>query len=256
MASGGAVAVTATATDSLPAHTVAYLWAASCPAALGGNGAFGATANQQAATWTAPANLTGEVLSCTITVTVNDGAGGKTASASYSQGVNSIAHTLTITALPGGNPNPVTSGAAVALTATATDSLPAHTVAYAWTAVCPAALGGNGSFGATAGQQHATWTAPANLTGEAQSCTITVTVNDGAGGKTASACLQPGRELGATHAHDHDLAGRHAESGEFGRGGGGDGDGDRFAALAHRGVRVDGGLSGGAGRQRELRRSL
>ena len=192
VASGGAVAVTATATDSLPAHVVAYAWTASCPAALGGNGSFGATGGQQAATWTAPANVTGDVQTCTLTVTVNDGAGGKTATASYGQGVTSVAHTLTITTLPGGNPNPVASGGAVAVTATATDSLPSHIVAYAWTASCPAALGGNGSFGATAGQQAATWTAPANLTGDVQTCTLTVTVNDGAGGKTASASYSQG----------------------------------------------------------------
>ena len=174
------------ATDSL-GHTVAYVWTASCPAALGNNGRLGTIANARTPTWTAPVNTTGVLQTCTLTVTANDGVGGRTANAAYTQFVQSAAHTLTFTTAPGGTPNPVVPGAAVAVTATATDSLPAHTVAYAWTASCPRYRATSGSFGATANQQAATWTAPANPTGTEQACTLTATADDGAGGRTASA---------------------------------------------------------------------
>ena len=118
-------------------------------------------------------------------MTVSDGAGGLSQSPSFTQTVNSTGHSLTITQQPSGNPNPVASGGAVNMSVGATDSLN-HTLTYAWTASCAGPLGGNGSFanGTTA---TPTWTAPANLTGSAQTCAIQVTVDDGAGGLSQSA---------------------------------------------------------------------
>jgi hypothetical protein len=93
--------------------------------------------------------------------------------------VNSVGHSLTVTNLPSGTPNPVVSGGQTALSVTVVDSV-GHSLNYAWTAECPVALGSHGSFtnGATA---TPTWTAPANLTGSLQVCTIRVSVNDGPG---------------------------------------------------------------------------
>ena len=83
-------------------------------------------------------------------------------------------HTLTIPAGPRGTPNPVRSAATASLDVTAVDSFD-HSLTYAWTATCPPVLGSNGSF-SDASAQNPTWTAPANLTGIEQACTIHVTV--------------------------------------------------------------------------------
>ena len=83
-------------------------------------------------------------------------------------------HTLAITAGPAGTPNPVRSANTASLNVTAVDSFN-HPLTYAWTASCPPALGSNGSF-SSASAQNPTWTAPANLTGIEQVCTIQVTV--------------------------------------------------------------------------------
>jgi hypothetical protein len=111
-------------------------------------------------------------------VTVDDGLGVNT-TASFLQSVNSVPHDLTITSNPSGFPNPVASGGAANLSVAATDTLP-HTLTYAWTADCPAALVGDGSFN-NASLQTPTWTAPPNTTGSQQDCTIQVTVSDGQG---------------------------------------------------------------------------
>jgi len=88
-------------------------------------------------------------------------------------------HTLTITPPgPSGTPNPVASSGTASLSVAATDTLP-HTLTYAWTADCPAALVGDGSFN-NAALQTPTWTAPVNTTGSQQNCSIQVTVSDGA----------------------------------------------------------------------------
>ena len=84
-------------------------------------------------------------------------------------------HTLEITAGPAGAPNPVRSANTASLNVTAVDSF-THPLTYAWTASCPAALGSNGSF-SDATAQNPAWTAPANLTGIEQVCTIQVTVS-------------------------------------------------------------------------------
>jgi hypothetical protein len=72
----------------------------------------------------------------------------------------------------------VVSGGTANLSVAAQDSL-SHPLTYAWTADCPAALVGDGSFNSAA-LQNPTWTAPPNMTGSQQDCTIQVTVSDGA----------------------------------------------------------------------------
>lgn len=44
--------------------------------------------DNQHPTWTAPANITGSQQSCSLSVGVNDGAGGIGQSSSYQQGIN------------------------------------------------------------------------------------------------------------------------------------------------------------------------
>ena len=85
---------------------------------------------------------------------------------------------VTIVSGPSGSPNPVISGGAVNVAVSATDShgLPLR---YTWAALCPM-LGGNGSF-SDASAQSPTWTAPANMTGNQETCTLTVTVSDAQG---------------------------------------------------------------------------
>ncbi|MBI4589188.1 MAG: choice-of-anchor D domain-containing protein [Candidatus Rokubacteria bacterium] len=174
VASGGTATLSVTAVDSW-GHSLSYAWTAACPG-LPSNGSF-SNASAQAPTWTAPANTTGSQQDCTIQVTVSDGQG-LSQTGSYSQGVSSVPHTLTITSGPSGTPNPVGSWATATLSVTAVDSLK-HSLSYAWTAACPA-LGSNGSF-SSASVQNPTWTAPANTTGSQQDCTIQVTVSDGQG---------------------------------------------------------------------------
>jgi len=88
-------------------------------------------------------------------------------------------HALTITNPPSGIPNPVASGETANLNVAANDTL-GHDLTYAWTADCPAALVGEGSFN-NAALPNPTWTAPANTTGSQQNCTLQVTVSDGQG---------------------------------------------------------------------------
>ncbi|MGE3842761.1 MAG: hypothetical protein AB7I50_14385, partial [Vicinamibacterales bacterium] len=168
-----AVALSVAATDSF-GHPLSYLWTANCPG-VGSNGTFSPNANVQSPTWNAPANNTGSAVQCIMTVQIADGQG-LSQSASYLQTLNVPPHTVTITQVPSGAPDPVASGGAVAVSVTATDSLN-RTLTYAWSATCAGPLGGNGSFanGTTAAP---TWTAPANLTGSAQTCSIEVVVTE------------------------------------------------------------------------------
>jgi phage-related protein len=174
------------AADSLSGHALTYAWTAVCPT-LGSGGSFSDAAVENP-TWTAPSNTTGAAQSCTLRVTVTDGAGGLTQSGEYRQTVNSVAHTLTLTSGPSGLPNPVGAGGGVAASVVATDSLSGHPLTYAWTAVCPT-LGSAGTF-SDASAATPTWTAPTNASGLAQTCTLSVTVTDGAGGLSQSASYQ------------------------------------------------------------------
>ena len=187
--SSGTSALTVTATDVL-GRPLTYAWSAACPAALGGAGTFAPSATERTPTWTAPANTTASVQTCTLTVVVNDGAGA-TATRTYGQGVTAAAAlpTVTITSGPTGTPNPVGSGGPAALVVAATHSTGAA-LTYTWSAVCPAALGGSGSFAPSATGQTPTWTAPANGTGSVQGCTLTVVASDGQGTSATASYTQ------------------------------------------------------------------
>jgi triacylglycerol esterase/lipase EstA (alpha/beta hydrolase family) len=178
-AAASPVALSVGAADSL-GHTLSYLWQVSCVEVSGG-GSFSPGATAAAPTWTPPANPTGVPLTCLVQVSIYDGLD-KTLSASFLQKVNGStapAHTLTITTSPNGTPNPVTSGGTTTLAVAAADSL-GHPLTYAWSAACPA-LSGGGQFSPAPSGVSPAWTAPQNLTGEEQTCTLQVTVNDGQG---------------------------------------------------------------------------
>jgi len=176
VASGETANLSVSATDSL-SHPLSYAWTADCPAALVGDGSFN-NAAVPTPTWTAPPNTTGSQQNCTISVTVSDGQG-LSQSPSYSQGVSSTGHTLSITGGPGGSPNPVASGGTASLSVSASDSL-GHALTYAWSVISCTGGIGTGSFG-TPNSASTTWTASPNTTGSQQSCTISVTVSDGQG---------------------------------------------------------------------------
>jgi hypothetical protein len=176
VASGATANLSVTATDSL-SHTLNYGWSVlSCPD-LPSTGSFNNAASRTPI-WTAPVNATGTQKSCTIQVTVNDGAGGLSVAQSYAQLVNPVPHAIAITSGPGRiPPGAVNSGATANLSVTATDSL-GHTLSYAWSVIsCTGGLG-SGSFN-NAALRTPTWTAPVNANASVQSCTIQVTVSDG-----------------------------------------------------------------------------
>ena len=176
VASGAAVSLSAAASDSR-GHTLTYSWAAACPAPMA-NGVFQSGNLGEVVVWTAPANVTAAQQVCNLTVTVTDGHG-QSAVAIHQQRVDPAPHLVTITAAAAGDPNPVASEAAVALSVTAVDEL-GHPVSYGWRASCPAPLT-NGTFLPSAAVQAPTWTAPRNLTDATQTCTLLVTASDGYG---------------------------------------------------------------------------
>lgn len=159
VASGGAVACSATGVDSIGGHSVVYSWSARD----GGGAAAGSfdDATSQTPTWTAPANRTDAVVNYNVSVLVRCATTPSVSrTASYVQGVTPVEHTLEITAGPSGNPDPVGSGGDVVCSVTAEDSRQGHGLTYSWTATdgggAPA-----GSFD-DATDASPTWTAPAN----------------------------------------------------------------------------------------------
>ena len=172
--SSGSVTLDVVATDSYD-HALSYSWQATCPA-LPSTGTFTPGPDVKAPTWTAPRNITGTAQACTITVSMGDGHG-KTVTSHYSQGVETAAHSISMGTGPTATPNPVASGQAVTLTLAATDSYD-HVLTYAWQATCTG-LTGTGTFAPSATVASPTWTAPANATGAARTCTLQVTVRDG-----------------------------------------------------------------------------
>lgn len=180
VASGGTTVLAANANDSF-GHTRFYSWQVVPLSCTGGIGSGSFSAPTSAGTnWTASANLTGSAQTCTIRVTVNDGAvpDPKSAFAEITQTVNALAHTLTINSGPTSSADPVASGGTANLSVTATDSY-GHSLSYSWSASCPT-LPSNGTFGPNSAST--TWTAPANTTPSVQSCTISVNVTADAGG--------------------------------------------------------------------------
>jgi hypothetical protein len=171
VASSGTATVDVNATNSfnLP---LAYAWSAVCPG-LPGNGSFAAP-TARTTTWTAPANTTTVMQACTMQVVVSDGEG-VSLPASFTQDVRPL-NTLTITETVHATPNPVPSSGTSALSVTVSDTL-GLPLTYSWSSVCPT-LATNGTFSSVTAPDPI-WTAPANLTGVAHTCTISVTISDG-----------------------------------------------------------------------------
>ena len=174
VAPGGMVALGVVAEDSL-GHPLGYAWYASCPG-LSSSGSFN-NPTLRTPVWTAPGNATGSQQECAIKVVVGDPYG-LSQQSSYSQGVTSTNHTITVTTPAIGSPNPVISGTFADWTVGATDSL-GHELSYSWEALCPG-LPSNGDIIGTMSQTPR-WRAPENETGATQSCTVQVTVSDGHG---------------------------------------------------------------------------
>ncbi len=83
--------------------------------------------------------------------------------------------TLSIVSAPSGTPNPAESEQVVNLSVEAFDT-GGGTITYAWDATCQT-LGSNGVFNSKT-VQNPIWTAPTNITGNQQSCTISITVTN------------------------------------------------------------------------------
>ncbi len=176
--SGSAVSISLSAVDSIIGHTLTYSWTAVCAGGLGA-GTFTPNAAVASPAWMAPVNATGAQQACTLTVLVADSFG-QSDTASLTHRVDSVADVITVTAGPVGTPDPVGSSGTTALTVAAVDSIIGHELSYAWSASCSGGLAA-GSFVPTTLTQNPTWSAPVNLTGVQQVCTVTVTVTDGHG---------------------------------------------------------------------------
>ncbi|MGE3842632.1 MAG: hypothetical protein AB7I50_13685 [Vicinamibacterales bacterium] len=87
------------------------------------------------------------------------------------------AHTVTITSAPRGTPNP-SSGQAVALSATAVDSL-GHVVHYHWESACSG--GAAGTFAPSDAIASPTWMPPQAPAGKELVCVLSLTVTDNVG---------------------------------------------------------------------------
>ncbi|MEA3402517.1 MAG: FlgD immunoglobulin-like domain containing protein [Armatimonadota bacterium] len=124
--------------------------------------------------WTAPENATDSVAQYTISATVTCSEDENvTATASFTQKVSPVAHTITITEDPSGTPNPVVSGGDVQCSVTAEDSR-GHGLLYQWTAE-DAEGNPAGSFD-DATLREPIWTAPENATDSVAQYTISATV--------------------------------------------------------------------------------
>ena len=172
------------ATDTL-GRTLTYAWTATCPG-LPSSGSFTPGPTVESPTWVAPVNKTGSPQTCTLQVVVSDGQG-QSQTRTFTQVVDSVPQEITFTSPASGTPNPVVSEGTVTVSVVADDALD-RTLTYAWTAICPG-LPSSGLFTSPA-SASSTWTAPANLTGTPQTCTITVTVGDGHGFTRSSSYQQ------------------------------------------------------------------
>ena len=111
----------------------------------------------------------------TVTVEASDGSLSDTQTFTWTV---LVPHTLSITSGASGDPDTVASEGTVSLSVSATDSR-GDTLSYLWSASCPE-LGSSGSFD-SAESQTPSWTAPPNITGSPQACTISVVVSNAAG---------------------------------------------------------------------------
>ncbi|MEE3326407.1 MAG: hypothetical protein VX252_03670, partial [Myxococcota bacterium] len=162
-----------------------YAWWSECPS-LSTNGSFNNAASQ-APVWMAPENLTGETQSCTVSVRVSDG-DGLEETRSSTQNVASLPHTLTLTESPVDSPEPLASSSELSLAVSASDSW-GSSLNYIWSSEC-SSLPTNGSF-SDATAQATVWTAPENLTGETESCTVQIQVSSGEGLEETSSSTHP-----------------------------------------------------------------
>jgi len=110
-----------------------------------------------------------------VSVRVSDGEDLEETSSS-TQSVASVPHTLVVTESPSDSLVPVASSGEVSLAVSASDSW-GHSLIYGWSSEC-SSLPSNGSF-SDASEQAPTWTAPENLSGDTESCTLTIQVGDG-----------------------------------------------------------------------------
>ena len=163
VASGGAVQLDVTATDSL-GHALTYTWSVLTCLTSPSDGSFN-NVSSRTPIWTAPVNTASFRRFCSIQVEVSDGQG-LSRLGFVTQGIDPAppppAHTLTITAGPNGTPNPVASGASVNLDVMVVDSL-GHAISYSWAASCQG-LPSSGAFNNVAARTPV-WTAPTNGAG-------------------------------------------------------------------------------------------
>lgn len=178
VASGEGVELIVDAADT-SGDKLNYFWEADCSGWSASNGDFNDD-KIRLPVWAAPVNDTAGPKDCLVTVTVDDGPGGLSTQADFTQTVDTLNHTLTIASGPSGSPNPVGSLGNVSLSFAAIDSLN-HKINYLWESSCP-----NSSFDDTA-IPNPVWTAPANLTGHPFNCLMTVTLDDGVEGLSEQA---------------------------------------------------------------------
>ncbi|MFB3880144.1 MAG: S-layer homology domain-containing protein [Armatimonadota bacterium] len=167
VASGGTASLSATYSDSRPAHTVAsWSWNDG-----GAGGSFSPSSNVQNPSYTAPVNTSDSNLVVTLTVNATCNGPSPLGDSDFtSLTVQPVAHTFQVTA-NAPSPATVASGGTTSLSATYSDSRPAHTVAsWSWSDG-----GAGGSFSPSSSVQNPSYTAPAN-TGDPD-LTVTLTVS-------------------------------------------------------------------------------
>jgi len=164
--SGGATALSATFSDSRPAHSVAsWSWEDG-----GAGGGFSPSANEQSPTYTAPPNTTDSDIGVNLTVSATcDGPDPLSDSDSTTLTVQPVEHALEV--LASADPMTVASGGSTSLTANFSDSRSAHIIAaWSWDDG-----GAGGTFNPSGTVWNPSYTAPEN-TGETDLLvTLTVT---------------------------------------------------------------------------------
>jgi len=163
--SGGSTNLTATATDSRAGHSATWSWSDG-----GAGGSFAPSGDVQNPVYNAPANLTDDNVSVTLTLTATcDGPDPLTESDSCNLIVTPIAHSLAAGASC--VPSTVASGGTTSLTGTAVDSRIGHSlVSWSWDDG-----GAGGGFSPSASVQNPSYTAPANTGDSDLTVTLTVT---------------------------------------------------------------------------------
>ncbi|MGD9495438.1 MAG: clostripain-related cysteine peptidase [Armatimonadota bacterium] len=173
VASGDQVQCSVTAQCSREGHGLTYQWTATQVAGVPAGSFDDATAS--APVWTAPTNLTDAAAEYTLAVTVTCAEDPSvSASGSFVQQVEPIAHAVTITMGPLGDPSPVASGGQVQCSLSAQCSREGHSLTYQWPAPHGAGVPAGSFDDATA--REPVWTAPTNLTDAAAEYTLAVTV--------------------------------------------------------------------------------